>query len=132
MSLELLTPVGNEILLGLSLLPQQIIGKKIALHTASSGLPDLQGVRIALVGVNEHRNSFFPQAPYDVNQFRKAFYELFPGNWNIKIADLGNLPNGEKVEDTYYALREITYHLKQMNIIPIFIGGSHDLVYPHD
>jgi hypothetical protein len=130
MSLELLTPVGNEILLGLSLLPQQIIGKKIALHTASSGLPDLQGVRIALVGVNEHRNSFFPQAPYDVNQFRKAFYELFPGNWNIKIADLGNLPNGEKVEDTYYALREITYHLKQMNIIPIFIGGSHDLVYP--
>lgn len=130
MSLELLTPVGNNILLGLTLLPQQIIGTKIVVHTESLGMPDLQGIKIAIVGVNEYRNSFFPQATYDVNQFRKAFYELFPGNWNIKIADLGNLPNGDNVQDTYYAIREIAYHLKQMNIIPVFVGGSHDLVYP--
>ena len=55
---------------------------------------------------------------------------MYPGNWNLKIADLGDLPNGAKVEDTYFAVQEIGYHLKQMNIIPIFIGGSHDLIFP--
>ena len=48
----------------------------------------------------------------------------------LKIADLGDLPNGANVNDTYYAIKEIGYHLKQMNIIPIFIGGSHDLIFP--
>ena len=130
MSLELLEPIENEILLGMSLLPQQIMGKKITLHTQSSGLPELRGLQVAIIGLYEQRNSFFPQGQYEVNRFRRAFYELYPGNWNLKIADLGNLPNGENVEDTYFAVREISYHLKQMNIIPIFIGGSHDLIYP--
>ena len=130
MSLELLIPVENETLVGLSLLPKQIIGKNIDIHSETSGLPELKGLQIALIGLNEYRNSFFANSTYNVNQFRKVFYELFPGNWNIKIADLGDLPNGEKVEDTYFAVKEIGIHLKQMNIIPIFIGGSHDLLFP--
>ena len=40
------------------------------------------------------------------------------------------MPNGEKAEDTYFAIKEIGIHLKKMNIIPIFIGGSHDLLFP--
>ena len=40
------------------------------------------------------------------------------------------MPNGAKVEDTYFALKEIAYHLKQMNIILVLIGGSHDLIFP--
>ncbi len=130
MSLELLRPVEEESLLGLALLPKQVLGKNIAIHTTSLGLPELKGLHVALIGLSEYRNSFFPNIQYDLARFRKAFYELFPGNWNVKIADLGDLPNGSKVEDTYFAVKEIGYHLKQMNIIPIFIGGSHDLIYP--
>ena len=40
------------------------------------------------------------------------------------------MPNGSNVEDTYFAIKEIGYHLKQMNITPIFIGGSHDMIFP--
>lgn len=130
MSLELLVPIDNEALLGMSLLPKQVIGKNIQLHTTSSGLPELQGLHIALIGLNEYRNSFFATPQYTINSFRKKFYELYPGNWKLKIADLGDLPNGSSVNDTYYAIKEIGYHLKQMNIIPIFIGGSHDLIFP--
>lgn len=130
MSLELLVPIDNEALLGMSLLPKQVIGKNIQLHTTSSGLPELQGLHIALIGLNEYRNSFFATPQYTLNSFRKKFYELYPGNWKLKIADLGDLPNGSSVNDTYYAIKEIGYHLKQMNIIPIFIGGSHDLIFP--
>ena len=130
MSLELLVPVKKETLLDLTLLPKQILGKNISIHTQNNGLPELKGLTIALIGLHEHRNSFFHNSSYNVNQFRKAFYELYPGNWNLSIADLGDLPNGEKVEDTYFAIKEIGVNLKQMNIIPVFIGGSHDLMFP--
>ena len=130
MSLELLIPVKKENLLDLTLLPKQILGKNISIHTQNTGLPELKGLTIALIGLHEHRNSFFHNSSYNVNQFRKVFYELYPGNWNLSIADLGDLPNGEKVEDTYFAIKEIGIHLKQMNIIPVFIGGSHDLMLP--
>jgi hypothetical protein len=111
-------------------LPKQILGKNISIHTQNNGLPELKGLTIALIGLHEHRNSFFHNSSYNVNQFRKVFYELYPGNWNLSIADLGDLPNGEKVEDTYFAIKEIGVNLKQMNIIPVFIGGSHDLMFP--
>ena len=130
MSLELLVPVKKETLLDLTLLPKQILGKNISIHTQNNGLPELKGLTIALIGLNEHRNSFFHNSSYNVDQFRKVFYELYPGNWNLSIADLGDLPNGEKVEDTYFAIKEIGVNLKQMNIIPVFIGGSHDLMFP--
>ena len=130
MSLELLVPVKKENLLDLTLLPKQILGKNISIHTQNNGLPELKGLTIALIGLHEHRNSFFHNSSYNVNQFRKVFYELYPGNWNLSIADLGDLPNGEKVEDTYFAIKEIGVNLKQMNIIPVFIGGSHDLMFP--
>jgi hypothetical protein len=130
MSLELLVPVKKETLLDLTLLPKQILGKNISIHTQNNGLPELKGLTIALIGLHEHRNSFFHNSSYNVNQFRKVFYELYPGNWNLSIADLGDLPNGEKVEDTYFAIKEIGVNLKQMNIIPVFIGGSHDLIFP--
>jgi len=130
MSIELLVPVKKETLLDLTLLPKQILGKNISIHTQNNGLPELKGLTIALIGLHEHRNSFFHNSSYNVNQFRKVFYELYPGNWNLSIADLGDLPNGEKVEDTYFAIKEIGVNLKQMNIIPVFIGGSHDLMFP--
>ena len=130
MSLDLLLPVNNEAILGLSMLPKQVVGKNIDIHTVESGLPELKGLEIAIIGLSEQRNSFFANPLYDVNQFRRAFYELYPGNWNIKIADLGDLSNGAKIKDTYFAIKEIGYHLKQMNIIPVFIGGSHDLIFP--
>ena len=131
MSLNFFKPV-DEAIVGVSvLLPKQVLGKKIKIHTKSQGFPQLNEVRVALFGVNENRNGFFTSTTYDTNEFRRqVFYELYPGNWNLSIADLGDLPNGEKVEDTYFAIKEIGVNLKQMNIIPVFIGGSHDLMFP--
>ena len=67
MSLELLSPIENEVLVGFSLLPKQIIGKNIQLHTLSKGLPDLKGLQIAIVGLEEQRNSFFPNNQYNLS-----------------------------------------------------------------
>lgn len=130
MSVELLAPISDETLSSIGLLPKQIIGKTIPIHTQQEGLPDLKNVAIAIVGLTEVRNSFFPNKPYNLPDFRKAFYQLYPGNWNLNVVDLGDLPNGETAEDSYFALQEICLHLRQLNIVPIVIGGSHDLIYP--
>lgn len=127
MSLDFLTPIDETTLGVTALLPKQVVGKSISIHTQNSGLPDLSSVRIALIGIQESRNSFYPVSAYDTVAFRKEFYQLFPGNWSLQLADLGNLPQGETAEDTYHALKEICLFLRQINVIPILIGGSQDL-----
>jgi hypothetical protein len=81
MSLNFFKPV-DETVVGVSvLLPKQVLGKKIKIHTKSQGFPQLNEVRVALFGVNETRNGFFTSTNYDTNEFRKQFYQLYPGNW---------------------------------------------------
>ena len=127
MSLDFLTPVDDAVLGIAALLPKQVIGKSLQVHTEKNGFPELENTRIAFFGVSESRNSYYPVMEYDTNSFRKEFYQLFPGNWSVNVADLGDLPSGEKPEDTYYALKEICLYLRQLNIIPIVLGGSQDL-----
>ena len=130
MSLESLVPVSEEAISSLLIQPNQVIGKNIDIFTEQKGIPDLKACSIAVIGVSEIRNSFFPTPTYETVDFRKSFYKLFPGNWNFSICDLGDLPNGATVEDTYFALSEICLYLRQLNILPIIIGGSHDLMFP--
>lgn len=127
MSLNFFNPI-DETVFGVSvLLPKQVLGKKIKAHTKSQGFPDLKNVSIAIFGVNENRNGFFASTSYEINEFRRNLYQLYPGNWAIEIADLGDLPNGETPEDSYFAIKEACLELQQMNIIPIIIGGTQDL-----
>ena len=130
MSLESLIPVSGEVLSSMVLNPNQALGKNIETHTEQKGLPELKGCSIAIVGLSEIRNAFFPTSKYKIADFRKSFYSLFPGNWNFKICDLGNLPDGNSPQDTYFALKEICIHLRQLNIVAIFLGGSNDLIFP--
>ena len=127
MSLDFLVPVDDAVLGIAALLPKQVIGKSLQVHTEKNGFPELENTRIAFFGIHESRNSYYPVMEYETSAFRKEFYQLYPGNWSINVADLGDLPSGEKPEDTYHALKEICLHLRQINIIPIVLGGSQDL-----
>lgn len=130
MSVELLVPVPQESLSILPTLPRHALGNVIIIHSETQGLPDLKGLKLAIVGVPEIRNCFPKRNPYDSKGFRNSFYRLYPGNWKFQMADLGDLPDGATPEDTYFAVNKMVLHLIQMNIIPIIIGGSQDLIYP--
>jgi arginase family enzyme len=54
---------------------------------------------------------------------------MFPGNWNVAIADLGTIQAGESIEDTYFLVKSVSEDLLRKQIIPIIIGGSQDLTY---
>ncbi|MFN6040206.1 MAG: arginase family protein, partial [Bacteroidota bacterium] len=92
--------------------------------------PDLDGIELAMIGVNEGRrsvqNAACSKAPDEV---RKYFYRLYQGSYTAKLADLGNIVAGDTVEDTYYALSQSVEYLIRKNIIPIIIGGGQDLTY---
>ena len=130
MSLDYLEPVSMEVLETINELPDHVLGKNLEIFTNDSGLPEILNVKICLIFINETRNSYYQISKFNSNEFRKQFYKLYPGNWNFKIADFGDLPSGKNVEDTYFALSEICNELKQSNTIPVIIGGSQDLTIP--
>ncbi|MEE1974392.1 arginase, partial [Maribacter flavus] len=76
----------------------------IKIHSKQNGIPDLEGVQLAIIGVVENRNDVnYIGVDIDFDSIRKTLYTLFPGNWSTSIADLGDILPGESVEDTYYA-----------------------------
>lgn len=127
MILDFFTPIDETILEIINDSPKQVLGNKIKLHSKQSGFPELNEIRIAFFGVSENRNGISLLKPYNVNGFRKQFYQLYAGNWKLNVADLGDLPNGETPKDTYFAIEKICAYLRQVNIITILIGGTQDL-----
>ncbi|GGK11094.1 arginase [Yeosuana aromativorans] len=130
MNFNFLSPVSDMVLAHNELLSQQALGRKLRIHSKRNGLPDLEGVGIAIIGVLENRNdSNYIGEEFQINEIRKSLYALFPGSWTTIVADLGDINKGETVEDTYFALKTTLAILINKQIIPIIIGGSQDLTY---
>ena len=130
MNFNFLSPVSDAVLAHKELLSQQALGRKIRIHSKQEGLPELDGIDIAIIGVLENRNDIdYIGEELSFGEIRKALYSLFPGNWKKSIADLGDIQGGESVEDTYFALKTTISILLEKKIIPIIIGGSQDLTY---
>ncbi len=129
-SLDCLTPVKDAIVAHSQLLGSNAIGTKIRIHTSQGGLPELNGVKIAILGVTENRNDIdYIGNTFDINGIRKSFYQLFQGNWDCEIADLGDLILGESPADSYQGMKTLMIDLLSENIIPIILGGSQDLTF---
>ena len=125
MNFNFLTPVSDAVLAHKELLAQQALGKKIKIHSRQNGIPDLDDVQIAIIGVKETRNDVnYMGEVVQFDSIRSAFYNLYPGNWHTTIADLGDIDSGESVEDTYFAIRTAITVLLEKNIIPVILGGK--------
>ena len=131
MEFEFLLPVNDILMAHNELLSSQALGNKIDIHTSKNGIPEtIASAKFAIIAVLENRSDInYLGENLDLLEIRKALYSLFPGNWNHKIVDLGNLQKGETVNDTYAALKIIMEPLLKKNIIPIILGGSQDLMY---
>ena len=126
---EYLLPVNNEIVDFKNKLSPLAIGKVITIYGDDQS--NLKGFDIALIGLSESRKSSEVNKKYiDINSFRKEFYSLFCGDWNVNIIDMGDVINGEDISDTYFALKTINESLLEKNIISFFIGGTQDLTFP--
>lgn len=126
---DFLSPADSSVLLQDSTAHPLMLGNFIRTHTEKS-FPDLRGADLAIIGVKEDRNSIgnagTSLAP---DYIRKHLYRLHQGAFNTHIADLGNINAGDKVTDTYFAVRSIIVNLLEKNITPVILGGSQDITY---
>ncbi len=93
-------------------------------------MPEYKDAHVALLGVSECRgagnNSGITAAP---DEIRKKLYALKKGNGLYRIVDLGNLNPGHDLDESYTRLSEVCRMLLENNVLPVILGGSHDLDY---
>jgi len=130
MNFEYLSPIDDALLMHSKLQTNKPIGQCIEIYTTKGEFPNLENKKIAIIGVEEDRGSTDNYGTgNNLDNIRKEFYALYPGNWPINLVDLGNIKKGNSIEDTYFALKNIISSLLKIKIIPIIIGGSQDLTY---
>lgn len=93
-------------------------------------MPDYKGAHIAIFGVKEERgtktNTGSAKGP---DEIRKKLYNLKKGTGAYRIVDLGNLNPGIDLDETYVRISEVCRILLENNVLPLVLGGTHDLDY---
>ena len=82
---------------------------------------------MAILGIPVDANAFIKGSREAPDQVRNKLYQLRKINKNLKIYDLGNIKNGESVNDTYFAVRDVILELMERDMIIVIFGGSQDL-----
>ena len=59
MNLNFLSPVQDLVLAHNELLSNQVLGRKLKIHSKQHGMPDLTNVKMAIVGVLENRHKLY-------------------------------------------------------------------------
>ena len=125
---EFLTPLHLSAVIDPKKLHDSQWGKHIRINT--DGIEDLTDIDIALIGVYEDRGSLRNTGCADApDAIRHHLYQLYRQHYDLRVADLGNIVRGVTLRDTYVAVSKLCAELMRMKIVPIIIGGSHDLTY---
>jgi len=93
-------------------------------------MPDYRGAHIAFFGIKEVRGTNSNTGAIDgPDEIRKKLYQLKKGTGIYNIVDLGNLNPGIDLDETYVRISEVCRILLENNVLPILLGGTHDLDY---
>jgi formiminoglutamase len=93
-------------------------------------MPDFKGMQLAIFGVSEERGTANNLgAAKGPDEIRKKLYHLKKGTGNYRIVDLGNLNTGIDLDETYTRISEVCRMLLENNVLPVILGGTHDLDY---
>jgi hypothetical protein len=76
---DFLSPIDERLLAHNLMLPEQVIGRNLSIHTQKDGIPKLTDVRVALVSLEP---PLVKGEPLHL-RFRQQFYQLFVGNWDF-------------------------------------------------
>jgi formiminoglutamase len=101
-----------------------------SIHAFTEKMPDYRGAHIALFGIKEDRGTYTNKGTASApNEIRKKLYQLKKGTGAYRIVDLGNLNIGHDLSESYVRVSEVCRMLLEHNVLPIILGGSHDIDY---
>lgn len=93
-------------------------------------MPDYKGAHMAIFSVNEERGTDTNKGcAKGADEIRKKLYNLKKGTGAYRIVDLGNLNPGIDLDETYVRISEVCRILLENNVMPVILGGTHDLDY---
>ncbi|HEY3401936.1 MAG TPA: formimidoylglutamase [Ohtaekwangia sp.] len=93
-------------------------------------MPEYRSAHIAIFGIDEGRGSLNNTTTTSAaDEIRKKLYNLKKGTGAYRILDLGNLKRGHDLDETYVRISEVCRILLESNVLPVILGGSHDLDY---
>lgn len=101
----------------------------IVKYTDENNFPDLEEIDIAIIGVGDDRATLKMGSSKAPDEIRSKFYKLYSHWNNMRIADIGNIKRGHRIDDTYFAVKEVVSELLKNNIVTIIIGGGQDITY---
>jgi len=96
--------------------------RNISIHTPDRPIRNMDQHQLALIGVPQDKAAYIKGSVDAPDRVRGMLYQLRKINKNIKVYDLGNLKITDNINDTYYAIRDITLEL--------FDGAIEELVDP--
>ncbi len=100
----------------------------IIVHTENTRIRYSDGIKVALVGVPDGRNSPNNGSSKAPDAIRSQLYRLARIPGKIKIIDLGNMKQGLLFNDTLAGLTDILTILIREEVFPVIIGGSSALI----
>lgn len=100
------------------------------IHVFTEKMPDFKTAHIAIFGVKEERGTITNiGTALGPDEIRRKLYNLKRGIGPYRIVDLGNLNIGHDLSETNTRISEVCRMILEHNVLPIIIGGSHDLDY---
>lgn len=100
------------------------------IHAFTEKMPDYRGAHIALFGIKEDRGTYTNKGTASApDEIRKKLYHLKKGTGAYRVVDLGNLNIGHDLSESYVRVSEVCRMLLEHNVLPIILGGSHDIDY---
>lgn len=111
----------EQISLGKEYSSQQL-GSKILFN-----IEDEAKLDVVLFDVQEDRLSNNVGCAMAGDAVRKYLYELYQGDYKLRVVDLGSIQAGNQATDTYFAVKEVLTYFMKRQILPVIIGGSQDL-----
>jgi len=111
--------------------PRDQIYSLIEIHSSENKIRSIEGGDLVIIGVpNRHQNSE-GDSKFGLERIRKSFYQLTGFSKKLRIYDLGDLKAGNSPNDMSVGLRDVIIELISMNIIPLIIGNSEDILFPN-
>jgi formiminoglutamase len=93
-----------------------------SIRAYTNKMPDYRDAHLALIGIKDDYTA--ASAP---DEIRRKLYNLKKGSGLYRVVDLGNLNSGHDRQETYTRLSEVCRLLLENNVLPVILGGSHDL-----
>jgi formiminoglutamase len=122
---DFLDPISRSAILEDEPLSDHQLGRYISCYDEE--FPDLEDAELVLIGCCEMRGASAAAAPSNAaNQVRKELYRLFHWHTDVRLADVGNVKTGARLQDSYAALASIVKELIEGGKKVLIIGGSHD------